>query len=150
MSKERGGSLIFLLVGIYGLLYSAQLPLGKWNEPGPGIFPLSLSILLFVSGTLGLFFMRQREKIDIKWGEILRKLGAPSIIVVLTAAFILTVDRLGYLLAAAGYLFLLFYCVSRYRLWISIGLAIILGAGSWYLFVRFLSVQLPRGGVIPL
>ena len=50
MSKERGGSLIFLAVGIYGLVFSIGLPLGRWNEPGPGVFPLALSILLCVSG----------------------------------------------------------------------------------------------------
>ncbi|HUL30806.1 MAG TPA: hypothetical protein VLZ03_10175, partial [Thermodesulfobacteriota bacterium] len=50
MTKERGGSLIFLAAGIYGLVFSVQLPLGKWNQPGPAVFPLSLSILLCLFG----------------------------------------------------------------------------------------------------
>ena len=50
MTKERGGSLIFLAAGIYGLVFSTGLPFGRWNEPGPGVFPLALSILLCISG----------------------------------------------------------------------------------------------------
>ena len=50
MTKERGGSLIFLAAGIYGLVFSIGLPFGRWNEPGPGVFPLALSILLCISG----------------------------------------------------------------------------------------------------
>ncbi|HTU02580.1 MAG TPA: hypothetical protein VMG58_12220, partial [Candidatus Sulfotelmatobacter sp.] len=60
MSKESGGGLIFLAAGIYGLIFSVPLPLGQWNQPGPGVFPLALSILLCVFGVFWLVLGRSR------------------------------------------------------------------------------------------
>jgi hypothetical protein len=52
MIKERVGGLIFLLTGFYGLIYSRSLPMGRWNEPGPGAFPFGLAVLLVFSGIM--------------------------------------------------------------------------------------------------
>lgn len=46
MSKERIGSFILLLAGIYAFFSSLQLSMGKLTQPGPGMFPLILSVLL--------------------------------------------------------------------------------------------------------
>ncbi len=147
MSKVRGGSVIFLAAGIYGLVFSIQLPLGRWNQPGPAVFPLILSILLCVFGVS--WFFQGKGNAEKKGGvgprEFFGKFITPVQIVVLTAAFILTFNALGYLLAAVLYLFVLFFWVSRYKLWTALGLAIAFGAGSWLFFGKVLSTPLPRG-----
>ena len=147
MSKERGGSLIFLAAGIYGLIFSIQLPLGRWNQPGPAVFPLSLSILLCVFGVS--WFIQGKgnaeKKETVCLGGSVRKFITPIQIVALTAAFILTFDSLGYLLASILYLFVLFLWVSRYRFWTALGLAIAFGAGSWLFFGKVLTTSLPKG-----
>jgi len=147
MTKEQGGGLIFLAAGVYGLIFSIQLPLGRWNEPGPGVFPLALSILLCTTG-LG-WTLQRRSKRQIKkrfsWQEFLEKLATPLKIGALTLAYILVLDRVGYLLTSLLYVFVLFWWVSRYKLWIAAGLAILLGVGSWLFFQRLLAVQLPKG-----
>ena len=147
MSKERGGSLIFLAAGIYGLIFSIQLPLGRWNQPGPAVFPLSLSILLCVFGISwfiqGKGNAEKRETVGL--GGFARKFITPGQIVALTAAFILTFDSLGYLLASTLYLFVLFLWVSHYRFWTALGLAIAFGAGSWLFFGKVLTTSLPKG-----
>jgi len=130
MTKERGGSLIFLAAGIYGLVFSIQLPLGRWNQPGPAVFPLGLSILLCLFGIAG--FIRGKKASE-RQGSVtlkgfVRKFMTPIRIVGLTTAFILTFELLGYLFASTIYLFVLFLWVSRYRLWTA--LAIAFGAGS--------------------
>ena len=148
MKKERAASFIFFFVGLYGLIFSIQIPLGKLKEPGPGVFPLGISILLCISGIL--WFIRSKrgasekaEKID--WRKIARLLVTPAKIVGLTAAFILALDHLGYLLTATLYIFLLFLWISHYKLGVSAGLSLIIGAGSWYLFEKFLALQFPKG-----
>ncbi len=147
MTKERGGSLIFLAAGIYGLILSIELPLGRWNEPGPGVFPLALSILLCVSGIL--WFIRGKgkgkEKETAGLGEFARRFMTPLQIAGLTAGFILALQPLGFLLASILYLFALFAWVSRYRLWIAAVLAIAFGTGSWLFFGRLLTTPLPKG-----
>jgi len=147
MTKERGGSIIFLAAGIYGFVFSIQLPLGRWNQPGPAVFPLALSLLLCVFGVS--WFIRgkgEREKQEtVSPQEFVRKFMTPIRIVGLTAAFILTFEPLGYLLGSTLYLFALFFWVSRYRLWTALALAIAFGAGSWLFFGRLLATPLPMG-----
>ncbi len=151
MNKESFGGTIFLLAGVYGFVFSVQLPLGKLNEPGPGIFPLSLSILLCVSGLSWLIYgsKRGKEKTKIDWRGFVGKLVAPLKIVVTTGAFIFSLDGLGYLAASTLYMFILLLWVSRYKVWVALGLGIVLGVGSWFFFGKILEVQLPRGLWIP-
>ncbi len=143
MNKERAGSLIFFLAGIYGFIFSVQLPIGKWNQPGPAVFPLSLSLLLCISGTLR--FIQEKGKGKIDWGGLIKKLATPLQIVVLTAFFILALDWLGFLVTSFLYLFMLFCWVSHYRLWAAMALSLIFGVGCWYFFGKVLAVQLPTG-----
>jgi putative tricarboxylic transport membrane protein len=148
MTKERGGGLIFLLLGIYGLIFSSPLSLGEWNDPGPGVLPLSLSILLCVSGISWFFAGKPKggEKTGIDWNGMARLLKTPFQIVVVTSAFVLAMPRIGYLAGSFLYLFLILFLVSRYKLRAAAGLAIVLGIGSWLFFVRILVIQLPTAG----
>ncbi len=145
MTKERGASLIFLFAGIYGFIFSVGLPLGKWNEPGPGVFPLALSILLCLSGILWFIQGKKRKEGRMDWWGLARKRVTSFQIVALTAAFILSLDRLGYLLASSLYMFVLLAWISRYRVWAALGMAIALGGGTWFFFQKVLAVPLPRG-----
>jgi putative tricarboxylic transport membrane protein len=147
MTKERGGSLIFLAAGIYGLVFSVGLPFGRWNEPGPAVFPLALSILLCISGIV--WFIRGKAKEETRKSagvkEFLRKYVTAIQIVGLTGVFILLLGPLGYLLTSILYLFVLFLWVSRYKLWIAAVFAITFGAGSWVFFEKLLTTPLPKG-----
>jgi putative tricarboxylic transport membrane protein len=149
MGKQKVMSLFFLAVGIYGLLFSRQIPLGKWTEPGPGVFPLTLSVLLCLSGILGFLLGKRAAQTEerLAWREILGAKGLPLRIAVLTAAFIPLMGVAGYLTAAVLYLFSLLFWVSRYSLRASLAYAIVLGAVSWYGFTRFLAIDLPKMGV---
>jgi len=143
MTKERVGSLIFLVFGIYGFVLSLQLPMGSWGEPGAGPFPLIVSILLFLAGMK--MFLSDQGKVDVDWKALGKEQRTPFQIVILTVAFIAALDRLGYLLTSTLYLFTLLAWVSRYRIWISLLIAVGIGVGSWYVFGRLLDTALPEG-----
>jgi putative tricarboxylic transport membrane protein len=145
MSKERGGGLIFLAVGIYGLIFSVPLPLGKWNQPGPAIFPLGLSILLCIFGVSWFVHGKREKRETVGLGKFVRKYITPLKIIGITAAYILTFDLLGYLLTSTLYLFILLLWVSHYRLWVAAMLAIGFGIGSWLFFGKLLATPLPKG-----
>ncbi len=150
MTKDRAASLLFLLTGIYGLYFSVQLPMGRWNEPGPGVFPITLSILLLISG-VSWFIVGKRgaagknpvEKASRR--DIIKALSTPLKIVGITALLILVFNRAGYLVASSIYIFVLLFWVSRYRIIVSLLLALSIGIGSWYFFEKILAVQLPKG-----
>ncbi len=145
MNKERAAGLIFLAAGVYGFVFSIRLSLGTWEEPGPAIFPLGISILLMLAGVLTFLFVKSKSEGRVDWRGIVRQLYTPVRIVGLTAAYILALDRVGYLLGASLFIFLLFFWVSRYRFWVALGLAVSIGIGSWYFFGKILAVQLPQG-----
>ena len=150
MTNDRAASLLFLCTGIYGFVFSVQLPMGRWNEPGPGVFPFTLSLLLLIFGAA--WFIRGKQRARAKdQGEkagayaVIKKLATLLKIVGLTALFILAFNRVGYLITATLYLFILLWWVSRYRVVVSAGLAIAIGVGSWYFFAKILVVSLPQG-----
>ena len=149
MTKERAGSLIFLAVGIYGLIFASQIPLGQWNDPGPGVLPLFLAIMLCFSGILWFIAGRPKrgEKTEIDWRGIARLVKTPFQIVLLTAALVLGLRRVGFLAGTILYLFLVFLWISRFKLRVAIGLALALGIGSWLFFVKLLVIQLPAVGI---
>ena len=147
MTKERAASIIFIFIGIYGLMLSLRLPFGAWREPGPAMLPLGLSIMLLGSGALWLILGKKKngKKDKIAWNELLGRLKTPFKILSVTVLFVLSLNRLGYLLTASLYVFILFFWVSGFRLWTALGLTFVTGAGSWYFFEKILSVQLPQG-----
>jgi len=146
MSKERAGSLLFLVTGIFGLVFSMDLSFGTWAQPGPRLFPFCLSILLVVSGCLWFVFGRGEEA-GSGWRDMLGKETTALKIIGTTAIFILILEPLGYLVASALYLFILFFWVSNYRALVSLGLAVGAGIVSWYFFGEVLSVWLPVGSL---
>jgi putative tricarboxylic transport membrane protein len=147
MNKEGVSAPIFLLAGIYGLVFSIQLPMGRWNEPGPGVFPLCLSFLLCLSGALGFIYRKRKGEGEpgTDWRRVAKNLVTPLRIIAVIAAFIVCLDKLGYLVVSTLFMLVLFLWVSRYKLWFAITLSIVLGIGGWLFFVRLLSVQLPPG-----
>jgi len=72
------------------------------------------------------------------------KIADPAKILAVTVVFILLLERTGYLLTSFLYVFILFFGISRFPLWVALGLALIIGLGSWYFFGVILSVPLPR------
>lgn len=143
MNNQRTGSLVLLAVGLYGLILAVRLPMGKWNEPGAGAFPLIISILLCCAG--GFIFFRAKTVEAIDWRDAFRRQWVPFQILASTAGFILCLERLGYLLTASLYAFALLFWVSRYRLWAAVGLALSLGVGSWLVFGKLFATPLPTG-----
>jgi uncharacterized membrane protein HdeD (DUF308 family) len=145
MSKEGFGGILFFAAGLYGGIFSISLPLGQWNQPGPAVFPLALSMLLCLFGVSWVI-----RGISLKGGLPQsrggrKKWGVPLQITGLTAGFILILNPLGYLGASTLYLFILFYWVSRYKLWNAVVLAVMFGTGSWLFFSRLLAASLPPG-----
>lgn len=143
VNSKRAGGLVFLVAGVYGLILSLYLPMGKWNEPGAGAFPLIVSILLCLSGLF--IFVRARVRDVAAWRDILKRQWIPFQIVLFTAGFIVGLERLGYLLTACLYAFALLFLVSRYRFWVALGLAVLIGAGSWLVFGKLFATPLPQG-----
>jgi hypothetical protein len=106
--------------------------------------------LLCISGVSWLIRGKKKQATEmVRLGDFIRKFMSPLKIVGITAAFILSLQPLGYLLTSTLYILVLFLWVSRYRLRVALILAIVFGAGSWFFFEKLLTTPLPKG-VLPL
>jgi putative tricarboxylic transport membrane protein len=147
MGRQRVAGFIFLFIGILGFADSLRFSWGSWAEPGPAPFPLAVSLLLSIAGIAkivqDLKVGGKRERIE--WPAMARGFLTPLKILGATLAFILVLERLGYLIATLLFMFVLFLWVCRYRVWIAMGLSVAIGAGSWVFFEMILKVQLPEG-----
>lgn len=143
MTKERFGSLFLLLVGVYALIHSSQLPMGELSQPGPGVFPFILSLMLSAIG-VSLFFS-STELTKLNWKDSLFRQTKAWAIVGLTAGFVFCFNWLGFVPTTGVYLFILFFRISRLPLVTATALAVGITGVGWYFFVKILNLQLPPG-----
>jgi putative tricarboxylic transport membrane protein len=145
MNTERIAFLILLIVSLYGLISSSQMPLGQLQEPGAGFFPLTLSIILFSLAGLG-FVLPNRSKAVFPFRiSFLGDLGMPVKIFLSTAMAIFFFESAGFLAIGVLFLTLLFFWVSGYRFWKALIFGIAGGMAGWFLFVKLLGVSMPGG-----
>ncbi len=142
MSKEHVGGLFFLCVGLYTLSHSATLPMGLRNQPGPGVFPLFVSIFLCIVGVA--IFLSGKQKPKIVWGSI-KQQGKLFKISLLSLGFIFAFVRVGFLLSSFFYLLGIFLWVCRFKLWYATGVSLLTAIVSWYFFGRILALHFPKG-----
>lgn len=143
MTTQRISGAFLFLFGLFVAWEGRVLPLGTHGRPGPGYFPLLLSVLLGILGLL--LFLRGRSSVrfrSIRWEE------AGHAVAILACCFLATfgMERLGYRITMILILGFLFGVVERLKLWQAFALTIGLSLGTFWVFDSLLRVVLPRGG----
>ena len=144
------GIVIFAFGAITALL-SLKMPIGTFRMAGTGMFPLSLGILLMIlSGAFVLkgFFQGKKEQ---------AKKEAPS---EPSESPVQMVLFLGSMVLAAAFFNLLGYPLTSFLLMVSllkilgvkqwrvnIPLSLVTAVGSYFLFVKWLEIPLPKGWI---
>jgi hypothetical protein len=146
VNRSRAAGLLFSCAGLYGAIFSFQLLMGTRSRSGAGVFPFVVSILLLLSGVLWVVRGNsKREEAGMERPETTKNLATPFKIVVVTLGFVLTLSRLGFLIASPLFMFSLLFWVGRYRFWVAMALAVAFGVGSWSFFAKILAIDLPKG-----
>lgn len=143
MGKERFGSLFLIAVGVYATIHSSKLPLGEWNQPGPGVFPIVLSTLLSIIGCF--LYSVSTKGAKLNWKDSFSQQKKAWAIVGLTAGFVVCFDWLGFVPTSALYLFVLFFRISRLSFVYSTALSVGITVAGWFFFVKTLNLHLPPG-----
>ncbi len=146
--KAIGGIVLFLFGGITAIL-SFQMPIGTFRAAGTGLFPLCLGIILM--GLSGLFLLRLFTQ---KEGEAEKELPVaaipgsvkPVIFFLGTMALAtLGFSHLGFPLTSFLVMLALLKVLGEKRWIYSILLSFITTVASFFLFVQWLKIPLPKG-----
>ena len=140
--RELASAAALALVALVGLVGAARLDVGGLTRPGPGFFPLLLSIaLMIVSGVLAAGGARRPPPASDEDGERARWRLAATLgaLIFYVAVF----EGVGFVTATTAFLAFLFGALARYRWPIAVGTALTVAVAARIVFDRWLSVRLP-------
>jgi hypothetical protein len=145
---DIGIGIFFVMVGLLGISQSLQLDLyQRGGIPGPGMFPLLLSISLVVLGGL-VVLTRVRAKPD-DYPPFEKPSGNESrrVVTVMVASIVSAalLPLLGYFLSSLALVAFLVFVVERLRSWRAVATVVALPTVFFLVFVILLRVRLPGG-----
>jgi len=134
---------ILFSLGIFVSSYSYKIGIGSFSNPGPGLFPFLLGILLFL---LSLYKIRKEMRNKIRWETGHNPLIFKKSVALISILFFygLFIQTLGYILTTFITLSLLFRTIG-YKNWLRILIyAICIDLIVYYIFT-YLGVRFPQG-----
>ena len=140
---------LFLAVGLYVLLEAVNLEYWSPLGPGPGFFPFWLGFSLSVL-TIGWFIKSTRES-----GEPLPedffpdRYGAIRVVSIVAALIVLAFlfEVIGFQVTMFSFLLFLLIALGRQPLPLTLVLSLAGSFGTYYLFTKYLDVQLPAASI---
>jgi putative tricarboxylic transport membrane protein len=143
--REAASAGALALVALVGLVGAARLDVGGLTRPGPGFFPLVLSLgLLVVSAVLFAGAARARTAVS---GGLPALFGTQPARLAATlgalVAYVLLFERIGFVTATTALLAFLFGALGRYRWPVALGGALVIAFVARVVFDRWLQVRLP-------
>ena len=145
--RDLVGGLGFLLLALVGVEESLRLPLGSWQRPAPGLFPLLVSLVL-AGMALTLLLVALATHAPAPPGE--SSAARPTKVwwtLVSLLAFYALLERLGFLIASFLLLFFLLRAIAGQRWRVTLAISVGASLSSYLVFDRLLKLPLPRGPI---
>jgi hypothetical protein len=143
------GIVIFLFGGATVLL-SLRMPIGTFRVAGTGMFPLILGILLmFLSCIFLLKLLYQHKKTTTKRDSVAEH-GSPVQLTLFFGTMVLATaffNQLGYPLTSFLLLVVLLRTLGMKQWFLNILLSSLSAVASYFLFVQWLKIPLPKGWI---
>ena len=145
-AAQRTGEIVIgfalALLGACVVAAARKMPFGSVANPGPGVLPFALGVLLLAAGALvalAAWRSTTREaRVELGHADVI---GAVAALV--TVGFLF--ETLGAPLVLAVFLTALFRLLARTSWWRAVLGGLVGSAATWLFFVALLDVQLPIG-----
>ncbi len=145
--RDLAGGLGFLLLALLGVEESLRLPLGSWQRPAPGLFPLLVSLVLAgLVLTLLLVTLATHATAQPEESPAARPTKVWWTLVSLLAFYAL-LERLGFLITSFLLLFFLLRAIAGQRWRVTLAISVGASLSSYLVFDRLLKLPLPRGPI---
>ncbi|HUL38292.1 MAG TPA: tripartite tricarboxylate transporter TctB family protein [Thermodesulfobacteriota bacterium] len=143
--------IVIFLFGVITALLSLRMPVGTFRMAGTGMFPLFLGILLMIlSGGFILKIFLQGKKEQVKKEVSIESSESPIQLVLFLGTMVLATaffNRLGYPLVSFLLLVALLRILGIKRWGQNILISVVTAAGSYFLFVKWLDIPMPKGWI---
>jgi hypothetical protein len=140
--RDFWSGLMFVAVGVAFAVGATSYTMGSSARPGPGYFPLILSVIMAILGAIVLFKSLTIETID---GEPVGEFAwRPLLVIVGSIVFFgLALPRLGLLITVPMLILLVSTASNEFRLKGVLANAAVLTMASWAIFIAGLKLTLP-------
>lgn len=140
--RDFWSGMMFLVVGIAFAIGSRDYALGTSARPGPGYFPLMLSIIMAILGAIVLF---KSLTIETEGGD---RIGAPAwkpllIIVGAILLFAVLITRAGMAITIPAVVLLASLAGDEFHWGEALINGLVLAVGSWLIFIVGLKLTIP-------
>jgi len=140
--KDFWSGIMFIVVGLGFAWGATSYSMGSSARPGPGYFPLGLSVLLAI---LGAFILFEALTIETDDGEPIGAIGwRPLVLIVASVAiFGLILPKLGMIISLPLLVLIASLAGDEFH-WGEVALnSVILTVGSWVIFIWGLNLTIP-------
>jgi len=151
---KKDEAIVGIVIFLFGLLTTALslgMPIGTFRIAGTGMFPLFLGILLMIlSGVFVLrAFLQDKEKQVRKEVSVESSESTAQLILFLGTMVLATLffSRLGYPLTSFLLVLGLLRTLGIKRWGLNILISGVTAAGSYFLFVKWLDIPMPKGWI---
>jgi len=140
--KDFWSGIMFLVVGIVFAVGANNYSMGTGARPGPGYFPLILSVILAILGAIMLF---KSLTIETEGGDPIGKIAWRPLLVIVGAIAIFgaMLPRLGLFITVPVLIIIVSFAGDEFKWRGVIIAAVSLTAFSWLIFVAGLSLTIP-------
>lgn len=143
--------MILFCFGVFIGLESFHYPLGSLRSPGPGLLPLSASLLMIVfSGFMVIQSFLRKGDIEKTKGSFFSAKEAPQRVIlgfISLAGFRYIFPLIGFAPSAFFFVFFLVKFLGHYSWRMSIIFSALTALFSYFLFQVWLNIQMPKGFV---
>jgi hypothetical protein len=143
--------IVIFLFGAATVLLSLRMPLGTFRMAGTGMFPLLLGILLMIlSGIFVLKVFSQGMAAKVKKEPSPESSGSPIQLILFLGTMVfatLFFNRLGYPLISFLLMLGLLRILGIKRWGLNILISVVAAVGSYFLFVKWLDIPMPKGWI---
>jgi putative tricarboxylic transport membrane protein len=143
--------IVIFLFGVITALLSLRMPVGTFRMAGTGMFPLFLGILLMIlSGAFILKIFLQGKEEQVKKEVSIESSESPIQMVLFLGTMVLATaffNQLGYPLTSFLLLVALLRILGIKRWRLNILISVVTAVGSYFLFVKWLDIPMPKGWI---
>ena len=145
---EAIGGIVIFLFGAVTIFLSLRMPIGTFRTAGSGMFPLCLGILLMILSILFLLKVYAKERKLTEKKPVVEITGATKQMILFLATMALATlffNKLGYPLTSFLLMLGLLRILGMKRWALNILISFVTAVGSYFLFVQWLNIPMPKG-----